>query len=47
MYQDVGRLVTDVTGPFPGVTLFASAKSVSFAAFDPDELAAAICTAVG
>lgn len=47
IYQDVGRLVTDVTVPYPGETLFASAKSVSFAAFDPDQLAAAICTAVG
>ena len=47
IYQDVGRLVTDVTVPYPGETLFASAKSVSFAAFDPDKLAAAICTAVG
>ena len=47
IYQDVGRLVTDVTGEFPGVNLFASAKSVSFAAFDPDKLAAAICAAVG
>jgi len=47
IYQDVGRLVTDVSGEPPGVNLFASAKSVSFAAFDPDKLAAAICTAVG
>jgi hypothetical protein len=47
VYQDVGRLVTDVSGPFPGVTLFASAKSVSFAAADPDKVSAAICTAVG
>jgi hypothetical protein len=47
IYQDVGRLVTDVSVPFPGVTLFQSAKSVSFAAGDPDKLAAAICTAVG
>jgi hypothetical protein len=47
IYQDVGRLVTDVTAHYPGETLFASAKSVSFAAADPDELAAAICTAVG
>lgn len=47
LYQDVGRQVTDVTGPPPGVSLFSSAKSVSFAAADPDELAAAICTAVG
>jgi hypothetical protein len=46
LYQDVGRLVTDVSGPFPGVTLLASAKSVSFAAADPDKLSAAICTAV-
>jgi hypothetical protein len=47
LYQDVGRLVFDVTVPFPGETLFASAKAVSFEAFDPDKLGAAICTAVG
>ena len=46
LYQDVGRLVTDVSVPFPGVTLFASAKSVSFAADDPDAVSAAICAAV-
>jgi hypothetical protein len=47
IYQDVGRLVTDVSGPFPGVNLFASAKSITFAAADPAKLSAAICTAVG
>jgi hypothetical protein len=47
LYQDVGRLVFDVTVPFPGETLFASAKAVSFDAFDPDKLGAAICVAVG
>ena len=47
LYQDVGRLVFDETVPFPGETLFASAKAVSFEAFDPDKLAAAICAAVG
>ena len=47
LYQDVGRLVVDTSTPFPGETLFASAKSVSFEAFDPERLAAAICTAVG
>jgi hypothetical protein len=47
LYQDVGRLVFDVTVPFPGETLFASAKSVSFEESDPDKLGAAICTAVG
>lgn len=47
LYQDVGRLVFDATVPFPGDTLFASAKSVSFDAFDPDRLGAAICAAVG
>jgi len=47
LYQDVGRLVFDVTVPFPGDTLFASAKSVSFDAFDPQKLGAAICAAVG
>ena len=47
LYQDVGRLVVDVSGPFPGETLFASAKAVSFEAFDPDKLGAAICAAVG
>jgi hypothetical protein len=46
LYQDVGRLVVDVSGPFPGQTMFASAKAVSFEAFDPDALAAAICAAV-
>jgi hypothetical protein len=33
--------------PFPGESLLASAKAVSFEAFDPDKLAAAICAAVG
>jgi hypothetical protein len=47
LYQDVGRLVVDTTSPFPGETLFASAKAVSFEAFDPGRLAAAICAAVG
>jgi hypothetical protein len=47
LYQDVGRLVFDVTTPFPFETLFASAKSVSFEAFDPDKAGAAICAAVG
>jgi hypothetical protein len=47
LYQDVGRLVVDVTGPFPGKTLFVSAKAVSFEAFDPDKLGTAICAAVG
>jgi hypothetical protein len=47
LYQDVGRLVFDITVPFPFETLFASAKSVSFEAADPDKLGAAICTAVG
>lgn len=47
LYQDVGRLVVDTTTPFPGETLFASAKAVSFEAFDPERLAAAICAAVG
>jgi hypothetical protein len=47
LYQDVGRLVFDVTTPFPFETLFASAKSVSFEAFDPDKAGAAICDAVG
>ena len=47
LYQDAGRLVFDDTVPFPGETLFASAKAVSFEAFDPDKLAAAICAAVG
>jgi hypothetical protein len=47
LYQDVGRLVFDETAPFPGTTVFASAKAVSFDAFDPDKLAAAICAAVG
>jgi hypothetical protein len=47
LYQDVGRLVVDTTTPFPGETLFATAKAVSFEAFDPDRLAAAICAAVG
>ena len=47
LYQDVGRLVFDESVPFPGQTLFASAKAVSFEAFDPDKLAAAICAAVG
>ena len=47
LYQDVGRLVVDVTVPFPGETLFASAKAVTFEAFDPDRLAAAVCQAVG
>lgn len=47
LYQDVGRLVVDINGPFPGETLFASDKAVSFEAFDPDRLAAAICAAVG
>lgn len=47
LYQDVGRLVFDESVPFPGQTLVASAKAVSFEAFDPDKLAAAICTAVG
>lgn len=47
LYQDVGRLVFDATVPFPGDTLFASAKSVSFDVFDPDKLGAAICAAVG
>ena len=47
IYQDVGRLVFDISNPPEAETLFASAKSVSFAAFDPDKLAAAICTAVG
>ncbi len=47
LYQDVGRLVFDDSMPFPGESLFASAKAVSFEAFDPDKLAAAICAAVG
>jgi hypothetical protein len=47
LYQDVGRLVFDDTVPFPGETLFESAKVVSFEAFDPDALAAAVCAAVG
>lgn len=47
LYQDVGRLVFDVTVPFPGETLFASAKVVRFDAFDPDKLGTAICAAVG
>ena len=47
LYQDVGRLVFDVTASFPGETLFLSAKAVSFDAFDEDKLGAAICTAVG
>ena len=47
LYQDVGRLVVDVTVPFPGETLFASAHAVSFEPFDPDALGAAICAAVG
>jgi hypothetical protein len=47
IYQDVGRLVTDVNGPPPGETLHSSAKAVRFEAFDPDKLSAAICTAVG
>ena len=46
LHQDVGRLVVDDSTPFPGETLFASAKAVSFEAFDPEKLAAAICTAV-
>jgi len=46
LYQDVGRLVVDVTVPFPGDTLFASAKTVSFEASDPDKLGAAICEAL-
>jgi hypothetical protein len=45
LYQDVGRLVTDISGP--GENVFASAKAVAFEAFDADRLAAAICTAVG
>ena len=32
---------------FPGVTLFASAKSVSFVVGDPDAVSAAICAAIG
>ncbi len=47
VYQDVGRLVVDVTVPFPGETLFVSASAVSFEAFDPARLGPAICTAVG
>jgi hypothetical protein len=47
LYQDGGRLVFDLTGPFPGETLFVSAKAVSFETFDPDKLGAAICVAVG
>jgi hypothetical protein len=47
LYQDVGRIVFDVTVPFPGETLFVSAKAVSFDAFDEDKLGAAICAAVG
>lgn len=47
LYQDVGRLVIDTTVPFPGETLFVSAHAVSFEAFDPDALGAAICAAVG
>jgi hypothetical protein len=47
LYQDVGRLVFDESVPFPGQTLFASAKAVSFEAFDPDKLAAAVRAAVG
>jgi hypothetical protein len=47
LYQDVGRVVLDISVPFPGQTLFASAKAVSFEAFDPDKLATAICAAVG
>ena len=47
LYQDVGRLVVDTTVPFPGETLFTSAKAVSFEAFDLERLSAAICVAVG
>jgi hypothetical protein len=47
LYQDVGRVVVDISVPFPGHTLFASARAVSFEAFDPDTLSAAICAAVG
>ena len=47
VYQDVGRLAFDVTVPFPGETLFVSAKAVNFEAFDPDVLGAAICSVVG
>jgi hypothetical protein len=47
LYEDVGRLVFDISVGFPPETLFASAKSVSFEAFDPDRLGAAICAAVG
>lgn len=44
LYQDVGRLVFDES---TGATLFASAKAVSFEAFDPARLEAAVCAAVG
>ena len=47
VYQDVGRLVFDETVPFPGETLFVSAKAVSFEAFDPAVLGAAICSVIG
>jgi hypothetical protein len=43
LYQDVGRLVFDDT---TGRTLFTSAKAVSFEAFDPARLEAAVCAAV-
>jgi hypothetical protein len=46
LYQDVGRLVFDVTDP-TGKTVFASAKSVGFDEFDADKVGAAICSAVG
>ena len=46
LYQDVGRLVFDVTDP-TGKTVFASAKSVGFDEFDTDKVGAAICAAVG
>jgi hypothetical protein len=46
LYQDVGRLVFDVTDP-TGKTVFASAKSVGFDEFDVDKVGAAICSAVG
>jgi hypothetical protein len=47
------RAMTMATGAFSRsprgskATLFASAKAVSFEAFDPGRLAAAICAAVG